>query len=72
MSSHVMCQEMSWCKACGRPYWEIVDENLTHCEGDPLKIHPRYWAAQERAAAIFGPAVDRLVNEIPLPGERKS
>jgi len=61
---------MDWCRACGRPFIEIVNEDLRECDGDPLKIHPRFFEAQERARQIFDPITDSVIDALPLPGER--
>ena len=68
-SDHLFEPPMDWCKACGRPLWEIVDNNLRKCDGDPLKIHPRYWEARERAGLIFDDIVQEVIDSLPLPGE---
>jgi len=69
MNGHNLDSRMDWCRTCGRPRLEIEERQIVCCDGDPLKIHPRYWEAKERAASLFNPIVDKVVGHLPLPGE---
>jgi hypothetical protein len=59
---------LDWCQWCGRPRLEIEEQSVASCDGDPLKIHPRFFEAQERARQIFDPIADAVIDGLPLPG----
>lgn len=59
---HNLNFSLDWCEWCGRPRTEIIDDNVVECDGTSGRMHPRFFDAQERAKAVFFPAVKAIVE----------
>lgn len=67
---HNLDFRLDWCEWCGRPRTEIIDFNLSECNGEVGRVHPRFFEAQQRAAAMFDPICDKIAEDFGM--HRKS
>ena len=59
---HDFSIKMSWCRRCGRPLYEIVDNNIPECDGLPGVVHARFLKAEADMEKIFGPIIDEILG----------
>ena len=55
---------LQWCRCCGRPLYEIVDNYLPFCDGLTRVTHACYLRAKEEAARIFDSVVDAVLEDL--------
>ena len=58
---------MSWCRRCGRPRTEIIELDMTDCDGLPGVVHQRYRDAERHARTIFDPVVEAITGKLDAP-----
>lgn len=63
-SDHDIDFYLHWCKRCGRPRDEIVEQDLRHCDGLKGVVHQKYLKAKQEAEKIFNPIVDAIWRDL--------
>jgi len=68
---HDMSLQMNWCRRCGRPFEEIVNEHRRECDGLPGVVHQRFIKAVAEMDKVFGAVVDAVISDLtPTSGGR--
>lgn len=58
---HDMGIHMQWCRRCGRPLEQIVEQGAAECDGLAGVVHARYVRAAREFAALVGTDVGEVL-----------
>lgn len=61
---HDIDPSMDWCRRCGRPRYEILNEDLRECDGLEGVVHSRYISSLRTMEALYGPIIDGIRAEL--------
>lgn len=53
---------LMWCKRCGRPEIEIVEDQRMECDGLRGVIHARYIEAKAHHDRVMQPMIDQVMG----------
>ena len=59
---HDYDMSLCWCRCCGRPEDEIVENDLRECDGIREVVSSRFLKARREANALFNPVVAEVLT----------